>query len=136
GHHIHNTTAKLAIANKTQGKTLLVTDAMATIGSKQDSFDLYGETIYAIDGRCTNKDGKLAGSALDMATAVRNCVKKLDIPLPEALRMASLYPAEFLGVSDQYGLIKPGYRADLVLLDTEQVVQKTWVLGELCFSQQ
>ena len=135
GHHLHPITAKLAIASKAKGKMMLVTDAMATVGSLQGSFQLYGETIYAIDGRCAKSDGTLAGSALDMVSAVRNCVELLDIPLAEALRMASLYPAQFLGIDDRYGQILPNYRADMVLLDKQLQVQKTWVSGELCFSR-
>jgi len=132
-HHLHPLTAQLAIGSKATGKMLLVTDAMATVGSQHNYFELYGETIYATQGRCAKEDGTLAGSALDMATAVRNCVNDLEIPLAEALRMASLYPATFLGLEHEYGQIKPGYRADLVLLDTQLLVQQTWVAGTLCY---
>ncbi len=135
GYHLHPTVAKLAIASKARGKMVLVTDAMATVGSDDNTFTLYGETIHEQDGRCAKVDGTLAGSALDMAGAVRNCVHDLGIPLDEALRMASQYPAEFLGIAGEYGQIKPGYRADLVLLDKHLQVRKTWVLGELCFER-
>ena len=56
----------------------------------------------------------LAGTALDMASAVRNCVRLLDVPLPSALSYASLEPAAFLGIADRLGRIAPGYQADLV----------------------
>lgn len=135
GYHLHPTTAQLAIRQKARGKVMLVTDAMATVGSNQDSFTLYGETIYAIDGRCAKADGTLAGSALDMATAVRNCVQTLGITLPEALRMASLYPATFLGLDHKLGKLQVGYQADLVLLNSSLQVEKTWVQGELKFSR-
>ncbi|MGB1010756.1 MAG: N-acetylglucosamine-6-phosphate deacetylase [Thiolinea sp.] len=134
GYHLHWATAKLAITTKPRGKMMLVTDAMATVGSSQDSFELYGERIYVDNGRCATEAGTLAGSALDMVTAVRNCVQKLGISLPEALRMASLYPAQFMGVADQYGHISAGFRADLVLLDDDLQLRQTWVQGELCFA--
>ncbi|MEZ5449616.1 MAG: hypothetical protein R3E89_11730 [Thiolinea sp.] len=83
-HHLHPVSARLAIEQKARGKMLLVTDAMATVGSAEKS-KLYGETVYETDGRCALADGTLAGSALDMVGAVRNCVQTLGLPLVEAL---------------------------------------------------
>ena len=82
------------------------------------------------DGQCTTADGTLAGSALDMASAVRNAVQRLGLPLDEACRMASQYPAQFIGLGGELGRIAPGYRADLVALDDELQVQGTWIAGE------
>jgi N-acetylglucosamine-6-phosphate deacetylase len=81
------------------------------------------------DGRCQTEDGTLAGSALDMATAVRNCVQHIGIPKDEALRMGSTYLAEFLGVDGRLGHIAPDYEASLVILDNEIDVQGTFVRG-------
>jgi len=71
----------------------------------------------------------LAGSNLDMASAVRNTVNLLAQPVEEALRMASLYPAKFIGLAHERGRIAAGYRADLVLLDDDLKVQRTWIGG-------
>jgi N-acetylglucosamine-6-phosphate deacetylase len=66
-----------------------------------------------------------------MANAVRNSVRLLGLPLPEALRLASLAPAAFLGFNDRLGRIAPGYRADMVAVDPEEVeVLSTWVAGQ------
>ena len=135
GIHLHPVTAALAIRAKARGRMVLVTDAMATVGSSHDHFELYGETIRVQDGRCVNADGVLAGSALDMASAVRNCVSLLGLALPEALRMASLYPAQWLGLDQERGYIAPGWRADLVLLNAALEVEKTWVGAELCYAR-
>ncbi|HRF84707.1 MAG TPA: amidohydrolase family protein, partial [Pseudoxanthomonas sp.] len=107
----------------------LVTDAMPMVGSDDPSFDLYGETIVAKDGVVRNAAGALAGSALDMASAVRNTVGLLGLPLEEAARMASTYPARFLGIDDRRGRIAPGCVADLVLLDGALQVRETWIGG-------
>jgi N-acetylglucosamine-6-phosphate deacetylase len=64
-----------------------------------------------------------------MATAVRNAVSLLGLELAEAARMASEYPAAFLGLESELGRIAPGYRADLVLLNDELQVQRTWIEG-------
>jgi N-acetylglucosamine-6-phosphate deacetylase len=129
GHHVHPASLRVALAAKPRGKVFLVTDAMPPVGADDPSYELYGETITARDGVVRNAAGSLAGSALDMATAVRNSVAMLGVPLEEAARMASSYPAEFLGIADRYGRIAPGYHADLVTLDEELQVVATWING-------
>jgi N-acetylglucosamine-6-phosphate deacetylase len=65
-----------------------------------------------------------------MASAVRNCVEMLDLPLEQAARMASTYPAEFLGLGRELGRIAPGYRANMVAVDDGIRVLRTWIDGE------
>ena len=129
GVHVHPASLRVALKAKPRGRVFLVTDAMPMVGGDDPSFDLYGETITAIDGVVRNAAGALAGSALDMASAVRNSVHLLGLPLDEACRMAAQYPAEFLAIGGTHGRIAPGYRADLVLLDGEVCVQRSWIGG-------
>jgi len=129
GHHVHPASLRVAIAAKPRGKMLLVTDAMPPVGADRPDYVLNGETIIARDGICQTAQGVLAGSALDMASAVRNAVQMLGLPLDEAVRMASTYPAEFLGFGDSHGRIAAGYRADLVMMDDECRVMKSWIGG-------
>jgi len=130
GVHVHPASLRVAIAAKRRGKMVLVTDAMPMVGADGPSFRLYGKTITAIDGVVRNAAGSLAGSALDMASAVRNTMTYLGVPLAEAARMASLYPAQWLGLGERYGKIAPGYQADLVLLDDAFCVQSSWIGGQ------
>lgn len=130
GVHVHPASLRVALAAKAPGKVMLVTDAMPPVGADNPSYELYGEVITAVDGVVRNAAGSLAGSALDMATAVRNAVQLLGLPLEEAARMASRYPARFLNVDDRLGEIAPGYQADLVLLDDALQVRATWIAGE------
>jgi len=90
---------------------------------------LQGKTITVRDGACFDADGTLAGSALDMASAVRNAVRLLGLDLAEASRMASRNPAEFLGLDHELGRIARGCFADLVLLDDDLRVLETWIHG-------
>lgn len=129
GHHVHPASLRVAIAAKARGKMMLVTDAMPPVGADRPHYVLNGETIVVKDGVCQTAQGVLAGSALDMASAVRNAVQLLGLPLDEAARMASSYPADFLGLGESHGRIAAGYRADLVLLDDEYRVQRSWIGG-------
>jgi N-acetylglucosamine-6-phosphate deacetylase len=103
---------------------------MPPVGGARRSFSLDGQSVVVEDGRCTREDGTLAGAYLDMATAVRNCVRLLGVPLTEALRFASTHPARFLGLGHLLGRLAPGYRADMVALgDGDVCVFETWVTG-------
>jgi len=128
---VHVDPAVLRLALRSAGKPMLVTDAMPPVGGKQKSFTLYGNEILVRDGRCARQDGTLAGAFLDMATAVRNAVRLLDLPLTRALQLASTHPAEFLGLGHVLGKLAPGARADLVAFDPGEIgVLETWVAGK------
>jgi N-acetylglucosamine-6-phosphate deacetylase len=129
GHHVDPIMLKLALRCKRHERFMLVSDAMPTVGSSKSTFVLQGRTIRVVDGICRDDNGTLAGTALDMATAVRNAVSLLGLDIAEAARMASEYPAEFLGLGHELGRIAPGYRANLVLMDDECHVHKTWIEG-------
>ena len=130
GHHVHPASLRVAIAAKARGKMLLVTGAMPPVGADRPDYVLNGETITVKDGICQTASGVLAGSALDMAAAVRNTVQMLGLPLDEAVRMASTWPAEFLGLGASRGRIAAGCRADLVAMDDALRVQQSWIGGE------
>ena len=127
----HVAPAMLRLALRGAGQAMLVTDAMPPVGGNGKTFELAGKPVRVADGRCTTADGTLAGSALDMASAVRNCVRLLDMTLPDALRLASAAPAAFLGLDNRLGHIAPGFRADLVALEPAEIrMLATWVAGE------
>ena len=130
GYHLHPAALRIALAAKEQSKLFLVTDAMPPVGSTDDTFELNGETITCRDGRCVNAQGTLAGSSLDMAAAVRNTIEQGGVAPEEALRMASAYPADFLGLGATHGRIAPGCAADFVVLDDTLRVRETWIGGE------
>jgi len=108
---------------------MLVTDAMPNVGSDQDYFLLQGRRITVRDGKVLDEEGTLSGSALDMASAVRNAVSLLGLSLEEAVRMASTWPAAFLGLDAEIGRIAPGYRANFVVADDGLNVLDTWIDG-------
>jgi N-acetylglucosamine-6-phosphate deacetylase len=127
---VHVAPAMLRLALRGAGNPILISDAMPPIGGSSSSFALHGRPVTVRAGRCLTADGTLAGSVLDMASAVRNCVRLLGMPLAAALRMASAAPAAFLGIDSWLGRLAPGYRADMVALDPEAVsVLAVWVAG-------
>ena len=101
---------------------------LPTVGAARKQFVLQGRTIKVKDGVCVAPDGTLAGSDLDMGQAVRNAMSMLGLTFAEAAAMASQHPARFLG-RDDLGVIAPGRRASLVLLDDAFNVQATWIDG-------
>ena len=126
----HVAPAMLRLALRGLGQAMLVTDAMPPVGGASGNFKLFGKEIIARGGRCATADGTLAGAALDMASAVRNSVRLLHLELPDALRLATIAPAAFLGIANRFGCLTPGYRADMVALDPSDVrVLRTWVAG-------
>lgn len=129
GQHIHPGMMRVMLAAKPAGKIFFVTDAMPPVGTDQTEFTLYGNTILRRDGKLTSIDGVLAGADIDMAQSVRNGVALLGLPLAESLRMASLYPAAYLGLDRRFGRIAPGYRADFAVIDEAVTVKETWIGG-------
>jgi N-acetylglucosamine-6-phosphate deacetylase len=128
---IHVDPAMLRLALRGVGHPMLVTDAMPPVGGRSSRFMLHGQEIRVDRDRATNAQGTLGGAILDMASAVRNCVKLMGTPLAQALRFASLHPATFLGVDDTLGRLAPGYRADIVAFEPGSInVLATWVAGE------
>jgi N-acetylglucosamine-6-phosphate deacetylase len=135
GFHVDPATMGIALrAKQGPAKIFLVTDAMATIGTDMTSFTLTGRIIRRQGGRLTLEDGTLAGADLDMISAVRFMHRRIGLDLGEALRMASLYPAQAIGVDSRYGRLTSGARADVVNLSEALDVQGVWIGGDAAFS--
>ena len=122
---VHVDFASVRISKKImQDRLFFITDAVTEVQ--------YGEYTHVFKGdRYTLPDGTLSGSALTMLQAVKNGVEKAGIPLPEALRMASLYPASLMGLEKKWGAIQAGAQADLLLLDEQLNLLQVIVDGEM-----
>jgi len=129
GLHTSPVVLRLALRCKPRERFMLVTDAMPSVGTNVSSFELQGRRILVSGSVCLDEDGRLAGSNIDMASCVRNAIQMLGVPLAQAARMASQWPAEFLGLGEELGRIAPGYRANLVATDDELRVLETWIDG-------
>jgi N-acetylglucosamine-6-phosphate deacetylase len=129
GAHVHPATFDVAVKAKRKGYSILVTDAMASVGSDQKSFTFDGLDIDVSNGSCRLASGALAGSDLDMITAVRNAARFAGLSPFEALRMASTYPAHALGLEKQLGYIRVGYKASFIEIDDDLKLFGSWVDG-------
>jgi N-acetylglucosamine-6-phosphate deacetylase len=128
GHHVDPGVLRIALRSAPLRRFMLVTDAMPSVGGKK-TFMLGGQSISVVNGKCINDEATLAGSDLDMASAVRNAISMLGLDLASAISLASSNPAAFLGLDDALGRIAPGYRASFVLLDDSLQVTRTWIDG-------
>ena len=129
GVHVHPATLRIALAARGIDGAMLVTDAMPPVGGTRTHFDLMGQPITVVDGTCRAADGTLAGSALSMVQALRNAIDLLGLSIVQASRLASGNPARFLGIARDVGAIAAGLRADLVHLDGDRRVRRTWIGG-------
>lgn len=121
---IHVAFASVRISKRMMhDKLFFITDAVAEV--------LHGEYQHVFkNDRYTLPNGTLSGSSLSMLQAVKNGVEKAGIDLEESLRMASLYPAKLIGIDKTYGCIKPGSRADFVVLDENLRLERLIAEGE------
>lgn len=134
GLHVDPATIQIALrAKQGPGKIFLVTDAMSTIGTDLKSFTLNGREIIREDGALRLADGTLAGADLTMIDAVRYAHRDLGLPLEEALRMASAYPARAIGREAELGHLRAGAKACLVHLDDKLGVHGVWIEGKKVF---
>lgn len=131
GHHVGDLQLRLALRLLGSDRLMLVSDAMSPVGDPEggETFTLFGRRIRRDGDRLTGEDGTLAGAAITLIEAVRHMSGRGGATLEEALAMASLTPARFLGLDGRLGRIAPGFSADLVALGPDLTVADTWIGG-------
>ena len=129
GFHVHDAPLRIAMRARPRDRFMLVTDAMPCVGIDVNEFELQGRRILVEGGRCLGEDGTLAGSALDMAGAFRNVVRRLALDPATAAAMAATNPAAFLGLTHERGTLAPGLAADWVHLTKDFEPAGTWIAG-------
>ena len=134
-HHVNPASLRIAHRCKGADKLMLVTDAMPPVGSDMKQFRLLDKIVEVSNGVCRDQNGTLAGTALDMATAVRNMMNATGVALPEAVNMASASPAAFLRLGERVGTIDVGKRANFVVADDDLQVAMTWIDGKVVFER-
>lgn len=130
GIHVPPTILKLIYKIKGAEKTCLITDALACADS--ESKEAFDPRVIIEDGVCKLADhSALAGSVATMDRLIRTIVQKAEIPLEDAIRMASETPARIMGVYDRKGSLQKGKDADILVLDKDLNVRAVWAMGNL-----
>lgn len=127
GVHVDEAAMKLLLNAKPE-KVILVSDGTAATGMPDGKYRLGNFDVQVTGGVVRNSEGKLAGSALTLDRALRNIVA-LSVPLDEAIRMLTLYPAKLLGIESRKGIIAAGADADLVFLDSQLQISRVITRG-------
>lgn len=129
--HLHDAATQIAIKMKTKEKIILVSDAMRATGLSDGIYELGGQEVIVKEGAARLKNGSLAGSTLNLRTAVYNMINHLNVPICDAVRMASLTPAETINIDDKKGSIELGKDADLILFDDDININCVLIGGEI-----
>lgn len=135
GLHVHPGAAKALIKAKGWEKTILITDSMSAGGMPEGEYKLGEFPVIVKDGAARLISGNLAGSVLDLMTAVKNVVNWGIAPLEIAVRMATQVPAESIGVGDQVGTIEAGCVADFIVIDENLDLQATYMAGQAVYER-
>jgi N-acetylglucosamine-6-phosphate deacetylase len=130
GHHVGVETFKLVTRMERMERTVLVSDAMGIAASALDSFELYGQKIRVVDGRCVNDDNVLAGASVTLSDCVRIGIERFGLPTEQALASASARPAQLLGLQERKGHLRVGHDADLVIFDGQFQVAASMQAGQ------
>jgi N-acetylglucosamine-6-phosphate deacetylase len=135
GVHLHPAIVKLALQVKGKDKIILVTDSMRAKCMQDGCYDLGGQKVNVKDGHAQLADGTLAGSVLQMSSAIQNILKFTGCSLQDAVKMASENPAKSLNIFNRKGSIAPNKDADLVVLDKKLNVVLTVCQGKIVYEK-
>jgi N-acetylglucosamine-6-phosphate deacetylase len=134
GVHVSPEMVRLAIRAKGPEHVVLITDAMAAVGRPDGIYTLGKNRVIVRGDVCLLEDGvTIASSMLTMNFAVRNAQRFAAVPLTDAVRMATLVPAQVCGCADRKGSIEIGKDADLALLRPDFTVAATVLRGEVVY---
>lgn len=132
GHHVHPAAARVVTRARGPKETVLITDCMRAGGMGEGQSRLGEFEVVVKDGTARLKEtGNLAGSILELKQGVKNVVDWGLVSPAEALRMASLTPAQSVGIESVCGRIAPGYEADFIVVSDQLELEATYLDGEL-----
>ncbi len=131
GIHVQPSLFPLVTKAKGVDKVLLITDCMKGGGLPDGRYDLGGQLVDVIEGKCTLEDGTIAGSVLKLNAGLRNYVKAMGEDLVNYLPVVTLNQAQYLKLEDSKGTLDVGKDADIVIMNKDYTVNKTIVKGTI-----
>lgn len=132
GVHIHPAAVRATFEMMGEDRMILISDSMRAAGMPDGSYTLGGLDVNVVGNRATlASDGAIAGSVTNLMDCMKTAVKTMNIPLKTAVACATINPAKSLGIDAEYGSIRAGKKAHIVLMDQELNVQQVIKDGEL-----
>lgn len=135
GIHLHPAILKMINKLKDTTDINLISDCINAGGMPDGVYRLGELDVNVTDGVARTHEGSLAGSTLTLEKAVNNMAKLAEIEFRDAVHMASLSPAKFLGLEKEKGSIKQGKDADLCIIGSDGQVIMTIIEGEIIYQQ-
>ncbi len=132
GVHIHPAAVRATFEMMGEDRMILISDSIRAAGMPDGSYTLGGLDVNVVGNRATlASDGAIAGSVTNLMDCMKTAVKTMNIPLETAVACATINPAKSLGIDAEYGSIRAGKKAHIVLMDQELNVQQVIKDGEL-----
>ena len=137
GRHLHPGTVRFIIKMKGLDKVVAITDSIMAAGLPDGKYKLGVNDVIVMDGDAKLADGgSRAGSTLTTGQALKNVLAYTGKSLQEIIPIFTENPAKLIGVYDQMGSLTPGKAANLVVLDEENQVYRTFVRGVECYHRE
>ena len=133
--HLHDTSVEIAMKLIGMDKIVLVSDAMRAAGLTDGEYELGGQKVYVKKGGARLENGSLAGSTLNLRRAVHNMIFKMNVPIHNAVRMASLNPAKAIKIDDRKGSLELGKDADMIIFDSDINILTAIVGGDTAWTR-
>jgi len=133
--HVHPAAMKILIRCLGTDRVVLITDAMAAAGLHDGTYDLVGHKVIVREGHATLENGTIAGSTATLDQCVHNMNAIVGLPLPEAIKMATLNPARAMGFAERLGNLAIGKDASMAVIDEQAKVYMTFVKGQAVYNQ-
>lgn len=131
--HIHPAVMRILLRCVGPDRIVLITDATLLAGLPDGEYDWEGRKVTVKDGWARIPAGNLAGSTVTMNTCIRNMNQAVGATLRQAVQMATLNPARAMGFGNELGLLRPGRRANLAVIDEDVNVHMTMVDGKIIY---
>jgi len=133
GVHIHPAVIELILRNKSPERVCLISDGTRAVGMPNGEYELGGQKVIVHQGVAQLPDGTIAGSVYPLRQGLKTLVQKLQYPLPEAVRYATLNPAKLLGIDNRVGSLEIGKDATFIRLSSGLDIKQVWLQGQLVF---
>lgn len=127
GHHVHESVVRMAF-KLFPDRICLISDSLRCAGMPEGEYDVGGQRVWLKDKLARLADGTIAGSAVSVWDCMKNAIR-FGIPVPDAIKAATINPAKSIGADKMYGSVEPGKYADFIICDENLNREKVFIGG-------